>query len=130
MSKSRIIIVAALSLMSLPVWAADKSLVLYMPFDEGTGRTIKDASSYNNPGNLVGNAAWVPGVKGTALQFVSGSRVTIPEIPEYDVTAAMSVLAWVKTNSIPNWARVVDKSQWQTTGFDLVAGGQHDRGRR
>ncbi len=120
MSKSRFVISMALSLMSLPVWAADKSLVLYMPFDEGAGRTIKDASSYNNPGNLVGNAAWVPGVKGTALQFVSGSRVTIPEIPEYDVTAALSVMAWVKTNSVPNWARVVDKSQWQTTGFDLV----------
>ena len=120
MSKSRLITVVALSLMSLPVWAVDKSLVLYMPFDEGAGRTIKDASSYNNPGNLVGNAAWVPGVKGTALQFVSGSRVTIPEIPEYDVTAALSVMAWVQTNTVPNWARVVDKSQWQTTGFDLV----------
>ncbi len=120
MSKSRVIIAVALSLMSLPVWAADKSLVLYLPFDEGTGRTAKDISSYNNPGTVVGGAAWVAGVKGTALEFVSGSRVTISEIPEYDVTAAVSLLAWVKTNSVPNWARVIDKSQWQTTGFDLV----------
>jgi hypothetical protein len=120
MSRSRLIIVMALSLTTLPVWAADKSLVLYLPLDEGAGRTARDVSSYNNPGTIVGNAAWAPGVKGTALQFVSGSRVTIPEIPEYDVTAAVSLLAWVKTNSVPNWARVIDKSQWQTTGFDLV----------
>ncbi len=120
MSKSRLIIVVALSLMSLPVWAADKSLVLYLPFDEGAGRTAKDLSSYNNPGAIVGNAGWVAGAKGAALEFVSGSRVTLPEIPEYDVTAAVSLLAWVKTNRVPNWARVIDKSQWQTTGFDLV----------
>jgi hypothetical protein len=120
MSKSRLIIVAALSLVTLPARAADKSLVLYMPFDEGAGRMVNDVSSYHNPGTIVGNPAWVPGVKGTALQFVSGSRVTIPEIPEYDVTSAVSVMAWVRTNTVPNWARVVDKSQWQTTGFDLV----------
>ena len=88
MSKSRLITVVALSLMSLPAWAADKSLVLYLPFDEGAGTTAKDVSTYNNPGTVVGGAAWVPGAKGTALEFVNGSRVTIPEIPEYDVTAA------------------------------------------
>ncbi|MCU0913457.1 MAG: LamG domain-containing protein [Planctomycetes bacterium] len=120
MSKSRLIIVMVLSLMTLPSWAADKSLVLYLPLDEGSGTTARDASTYNNPGRVVGNATWVPGAKGTALQFVNGSRVTIPEIPQYDVTSAVSLLAWVKASTVPNWARVIDKSQWQTSGFDLV----------
>jgi len=120
MSKSRLIIAVALGLMTLQAVAADKSLVLYLPFDEGAGTVAKDVSSYNNPGTIVGNATWVPGPKGTALEFVSGSRVTIPEIPEYDVSAAVSLLAWVKSSTVPNWARVIDKSQWQTTGFDLV----------
>jgi hypothetical protein len=120
MSKSRLIIVAALSLMALPAWAADKSLVLYLPLDEGVGAVAGDASTYNNPGTVVGGATWVPGAKGTALDFVSGSRVTIQEIPEYDVTAEVSLLAWVKATTVPNWARVIDKSQWQTSGFDLV----------
>ncbi len=120
MSKSRLIIVVALSLMALPAGAADKSLVLYMPFDEGAGTTAKDLSSYNNPGNVIGAATWVAGHKGTALQFVNGSRVTIPEIPQYDVTSAVSAMAWVKASTVPNWARVIDKSQWQTSGFDLV----------
>ena len=122
MSKSQsIIIVAALGLMSLQALAADKSLVLYMPFDEGAGTTVRDVSTYNNPGTLAGGAAWVPGVKGTAVDFPgNGSHVTIPEIPQYDVTAEASVMAWVKATTVPNWARVVDKSQWQTTGFDLV----------
>ncbi len=120
MSKSRLILVAALSLMTLQAWAADKSLVLYLPFDEGAGTTAKDLSSYNNPGTVVGAATWVTGAKGTALQFVNGSRVTIPEIPQYDVTAEVSLLAWVKATTVPNWGRVIDKSRYQTSGFDLV----------
>ena len=76
MSKSRLIIVVALSLMTLQAWAADKSLVLYLPFDEGAGTTAKDVSTYNNPGTVVGAAAWVPGPKGTALEFVSMARAS------------------------------------------------------
>ena len=30
------------------------------------------------------------------------------------------MLAWVKATTVPNWARVIDKSQYQTSGFDLV----------
>ncbi|NLH41972.1 MAG: LamG domain-containing protein, partial [Planctomycetes bacterium] len=120
MSKSRFITLMTLGLMAVQASAADKSLVLYLPFDDGAGAAAKDLSSYGNPGAIVGNAAWVPGVKGTALEFVSGSHVTVPEIPEYDVTSAVSLLAWVKATTVPNWCRVIDKSQWQTSGFDLV----------
>ncbi len=120
MSKSRLITVVTLSLMTLQARAADKSLVLYLPFDEGAGVTATDFSSYNNPGTVVGNALWVAGAKGMALEFVNGSRVTVPEIPEYDVASEVSLMAWVKATTVPNWARVIDKSQWQTSGFDLV----------
>jgi hypothetical protein len=120
MNTSRLIAVVALGLMALQASAADKSLVLYLPFDEGAGNTVRDASPYNNPGTIVGSPAWIAGPRGTALEFVAGSRVTIPEIPEYDVTSAVSLLAWVRTSTVPNWARVIDKSQWQTSGFDLV----------
>jgi hypothetical protein len=97
---------------------ADSSLVLYLPFDEGSGSTASDLSSYHNAGTIVG-ATWVPGVRGTALEFVSGSHVTIPEIAAYDVTDAVSLLAWVKTTKSPLWGRVIDKSQYQISGFDL-----------
>jgi len=103
-----------------PALAADKSLVLYLPLDEGSGTVAKDASNYKNDGTIVGSAAWVEGHMGTALEFVAGSRVTIPEIPEYDISAEVSLLAWVKATTNPNWGRVIDKSQWQTSGFDLV----------
>jgi hypothetical protein len=109
-----------LGLMVTPALAADKSLVLYLPFDDGAGTTVTDLSSYRNNGTLTGDAVWITGHSGTALQFVDGSHVTIPEIPQYDVSVEASVMAWVRAGTNPNWGRVVDKSQWQTSGFDLV----------
>lgn len=103
-----------------PALAVDRSLVLYLPFDEGAGDVAKDASSYKNDGTVVGDAQWVAGYQGTALEFVSGSHVTVPEIPQHDVSAEVSLLAWVSATTNPNWGRVIDKSQWQTSGFDLV----------
>jgi concanavalin A-like lectin/glucanase superfamily protein/F5/8 type C domain-containing protein len=105
--------------MLVPALAVDQSLVLYLPFDE-EGATALDASSYKNDGTIVGDPLWVEGYQGTALEFVAGSHVSIPEIPQYDVSAEVSLLAWVKATTNPNWGRVIDKSQWQTSGFDLV----------
>ena len=115
-----LLVLSGLSLAIAPAWGTDKSLVLYLPFDEGNGTVANDASSYKNNGTVVGNAQWVQGHSATALEFVTGSHVTVPEIPQYDVTAQVSVMAWVKTSTVPNWCRVVDKSQYQTSGFDLV----------
>jgi len=109
-----------LAAMAVPALAVDTSLVLYLPFDDGAGTTTEDASSYANNGTIVGDPQWVEGVSGTALEFVNGSHVTIPEIPQYDVSAEVSLMAWVRATQNPNWGRVIDKSQWQTSGFDLV----------
>jgi hypothetical protein len=100
--------------------AADKSLILYLPLDEGQGSTAIDASSYQNPGDIIGNAAWVQGKIGMALEIVNNSHVLIPEIPEYDVTSEVTLMTWMRTTNVTTWARLIDKSQWQTNGYDLV----------
>jgi len=100
--------------------AVDESLVLYLPLDEGEGTVAGDFSSYANDGELVGSATWVQGAIGTGLELTGGASVTIPEIPEYDVTTDMSALAWIKVASVTTWARILDKSTYQTSGFDLA----------
>ena len=115
-----ITLLLALGAMAVSAPAADPSLVLHLRFDDGAGTVAEDSSIYRNNGTVVGDAQWVEGVSGTALEFVAGSHVTVPEIPQYDVTSEVSLMAWVKANTVPNWARVIDKSQWQTSGFDLV----------
>ena len=118
--KSLLMTLCISGLMLTIAGAADKSLILYLPLDEGQGRTAMDVSDYQNPGDIVGDAAWVQGKIGTALEIVYGSHVVIPEIPEYDVTSEVTLMAWMRTTGVTTWARLIDKSQWQTSGYDLV----------
>ena len=62
-----------------------------------------DASSYQNSGEIIGNAAWVQGMVGMALEIVDNSHVVIPEIPEYDVTSEVTLMTWNNTG-LPKYA--------------------------
>ncbi len=120
MNRLMMILALNLTLMLTPGMAADPSLVLYLPLDDGEGTVTADASLYENDGVIVGNAQWVPGRIGGALEIVSGSHVEMAEIPQYDITSQASLMTWMRTSSVTTWARLIDKSQWQTSGFDLV----------
>jgi len=101
--------------------AADDSLILYFTFDEGAEEeVVADSSNYKNDGEIIGDAKWVDGKNGRAIELVAPSYVEVPEIPAYDVTDAISLMAWINTSTVSAWARVIDKSQWQDNGFDLA----------
>jgi len=57
--------------------AADPSLVLYLPFHEGTGEP-KDFSVYEHGVELVNNPDWVDGKYGKALEFDGTNYVRVP----------------------------------------------------
>jgi len=118
--KSLLMIFCISSLMLTIAEAVDKSLILYLPLNEGQGRTAIDASDYQNSGEIIGNAAWIEGRIGMALEIVNNSHVVIPEIPEYDVTSEVTLMTWMRTTDVTTWARLIDKSQWQTSGYDLI----------
>jgi hypothetical protein len=118
----RLTLILALIVVTLfsSAYAVDESLILYLPLDEGAGGEAEDSSSYGNNGEIVGNVKWVEGKIGDALELSPGAYVELPEIPQYDVTSAVSLMAWVNTSSVTTWARIIDKSQWQDNGFDLA----------
>ena len=56
-----------------------EGLLLYFPFEEGSGKEAVDVSGNGNNGTIEGSAKWVASLKnkfGTALQF-NGSDVEI-----------------------------------------------------
>ena len=118
----RLLFVTILTLVFLcsGVCASSESLILYLPFDEGSGAVAGDSSDNGNDGELSGNVEWAEGRINGCVQLASGSYVELPEIPVYDVTDAVSLMAWIKIASVTTWARVIDKSQWQDNGFDLA----------
>ncbi|UCF17766.1 MAG: hypothetical protein JSW59_09935, partial [Phycisphaerales bacterium] len=57
--------------------AADPSLVLYLPFDEGQG-VPGDYSTYGHEVELVNDPQWVDGYSGNALEFDGTNYVRVP----------------------------------------------------
>lgn len=72
----------------------DSSVLALWHFDEGAGLTLHDASVYHNDG-AIHNAAWVPGVAGSALRFDGlTSYVSGPNSPSLRPARDFMVDAW------------------------------------
>jgi len=83
------------------------NLVGWWRFNDGSGTAAIDSSGNNLHGELVNDPVWVPGVQGTALQFVGGNYVTVPGYEGILGTQSRTSTAWInvtKTNaSILTW---------------------------
>jgi hypothetical protein len=76
----------------------DSSVILYLPFEEGSGNVAKDLSKTKAEGKLVGNPKWVAGKFGKALEFDGKTNyVEIPvDLSPQAEKEALSICAWVK----------------------------------
>ena len=73
----------------------DETLVLYLSFDEGSGKTVTDLSQYGNDGDIVGDAKWVDGKYGTALQFTKeGDHVEVKHSDSLSLNDQITLMAW------------------------------------
>ena len=68
-------------------------LVAYIKFDEGSGMYVRDASGHGLNGTIEGTTAWVSGIHGSAMEFISNdSKITTPNtIPS---NTGFSLGAW------------------------------------
>lgn len=107
--KRRVLMWRFLSLASVLVLTAnaysagiDKSVILYLPFEEGKGNTTKDYSDSKMDGALVKDPKWVEGRFGMAIEF--NGKDNYVEVP-FDVNAhvdkgELSLCAWVKVFAV------------------------------
>ncbi len=81
-----------------PVYAYDmEGLVLYLPFDEGSGTVARDASGTGNDGELRGEVTWVDGVFGKAVYIsdsAPGNLVFVADDDTLDITGDMTISVW------------------------------------
>lgn len=112
----------------------DKTLMLYLPFEEGNGDKTKDMSQYNHEANLVNKPSWVNGKKGKALEFTGNNYVIVPITDDLQLRKAFSVNFWVKRADVQpaewcymvaagtlKWAVIYNSNQkvgyiWSTAG--------------
>ena len=76
-----LLILSGLTLMPFHATALDKKdkdLLLYFSFGEGKGDAVTDLSKQKNDGEIVGDADWVDGKFGKALEFSDRARSKLP----------------------------------------------------
>ncbi len=84
-----------------PAQAADESLVLYFPFDEGQGDTAEDHSNFDHDFEhdaVLEGADWVEGKLGKALYFDGGSYAAVMPGQEVSIGEETTWMLWFKTD--------------------------------
>ncbi|MEM0050370.1 MAG: LamG domain-containing protein [Candidatus Bathyarchaeia archaeon] len=86
-------------------------LVLYLPFDEGSGSVAYDESGNNNNGELRNNPTWVDGKLGKALYFNSSLRsyVRVPRSESIEPPNQITISAWVYYSIITTDGSIINK---------------------
>ncbi len=89
-----------------------QGLVLYLPFDEGSGDKTKDVSGNNNDGKLIGSPKWVDGKIGKALEF-SGKEnknyVEIADNPSLNPQNEITCSAWIYYDNFVGSGGIISK---------------------
>ncbi|MBD3183047.1 hypothetical protein GF312_12200 [Candidatus Poribacteria bacterium] len=78
-------------------------LVLYMPFDEGSGNDVTDVSGNGNDGELEGGAEWVDGYYGKGLRLSEiPDFVSVEDSPSLDIEEAITLGIWANIEGLPD----------------------------
>ena len=93
----------------------DKTMVLYFPFDDGNGKTVKDSSFYQNDGAMDGELDWVDGIAGGALQFRANGTVEVDDDDNsLDLIGPHTISYWLKWNGgTVAWSPFISKTETQ-----------------
>lgn len=98
-----------------------KGLVLYLPFDEGSGDVARDLSGNGNDGKLVKNPKWVDGKFGKALEFDGSNYVEVPDSDSLDMEEEITIAAWIFPKlSGSQWQGVVTKGLDAQENYELL----------
>src|SRR3954470_16681998 len=88
--------------------AAQTGPVAAYGFNEGTGGTVSDSSGNGNTGTISGATWTASGKFGSALTFNgTNTLVSIAHSASLNLTAAMTLEAWVKPSGLSIWRCVL-----------------------
>jgi hypothetical protein len=87
-------------------------LVAEYSFDEGSGAAVADASGKDNDGTVAG-AAWTGAGKNAGALSFDGidDLVSVPDATSLDLTAGMTLEAWVRPDAVNGWRTAILKER-------------------
>lgn len=105
---------------AVPTFAAinPKDILGIWTMDDGSGKVVKDLSGNGNDGEITGNAKWVDGKIGKALEF-SGGNVKVPHKEELNLET-FSMTVWLKIPSVvAPYQMVMGKEAWPNRNYSM-----------
>jgi len=113
-----IFLVILLLLCASSLYALDKNgLVLYLPFDEGSGEVARDASGSGNDAKFEGEAEWVEGKLGMAIHLPLGKNyVEVPHDDSLTIKQDLTMEIWTKIDNLPQSCSLITKCTGDTIG--------------
>ena len=91
------------ALIMLPAYfgdaVVDETILIYLSFDEGTGKDVKDQSQHGNHGAIVNNTEWTDGKFKKAVE-ISGENtdcVVIPPSDSLKIEGEITMMAWINS---------------------------------
>ena len=94
----------------------EDTLLLYLPFDDGAGKSPNDASGNGNKASIKGNLKWVKGKINGALEFDGGAAnfVEVAHTADLEGMKQLTVEVWVQPFGADALARGIVSKR---TGF-------------
>ncbi len=101
------------------------SLVGEWLLNESNGSTALDSSGQGNHGAIFGDATWIDGVRGSALQ-VDGAddRVIIQDDSSLDVQDSVTISAWLRPEQQETQYVISKATKAEVDGFELSLSGK------
>jgi len=98
MCRKSVLLIVSMVLLNLIAAGAvraqqDPNLVGWWTFDEGEGTVVRDSSGHGYDGTVT-NAAWAPGVLGSALNFNAVGHVDVPAQAWSTISRQLTVAFW------------------------------------
>ena len=90
----------------------NNGLMLYLPFDEGSGNVARDISGNGNNGDIKGDFEWVEGRFGKAVHLhkVPEEIVEVPHSDSLDIREAITLELWAKVDSMDQHCAFISKA--------------------
>jgi hypothetical protein len=98
------------------VTITDPNLVGWWKLDEGSGVNVLDDSGHGNHGTLMGDAQWVVGHDGEALEFTGAGTYVDCGNAEVLNLGVFSVSFWCNIPSTQAWNHMISKGQHVASG--------------
>ena len=107
----------------------DKSLVLYLSFEEGKGDKTEDKSETGVTGSLKNDVKWTKdGKYGNALSFAGADQhVEVPDVPQLDITKEITMEAWIYPLEVQGDSSLYGRRNSANTGADIACNGRREK---